>query len=428
MEDILKPINAYLHGIGLVLFLLHLIVLMSYSLNIPMFDEWGFLENDALSKTLSIPWLFELNNEHRIVLTKLQTWLLYRFGGWNLNTNVMINFIIYAGFAFLLVRTLEEKYNVSLGFVLILAASALPWGNHYHPFQSQFHFFLICFFPAVMTALRYDRWNNAGPAFAVIGAYSFSAGVICAIVYIGFLIVLARSRRSMRSRYIIHAAATGVAIGVWFIGFHTNPAHPALIMPWQHTLFWDHFLNAISTGFGYESLSNIPGTLALSATIGLSIRQIVKARGLSESQRSNYIALFVIILGILGSLASISTARAAFGPAQAKTSRYTEISMLLIPLMWILIVSASRELPRLLSKIACALALLAIIVPFYNDFGWKSVYSKELEKKLATRQCLGDYYIRGRGDGNCFMSCPGSLADKLIRAEQLGIVFIHELN
>jgi hypothetical protein len=399
---------------------------MSYSLNVPMWDEWDLLRQDSLSLRLSVPWLFDFHNEHRIVLTKLLTWILLWVNGWNLNINVAINFAVYAVFAFLLLKTIEHRFNAALGLVFILMGSSLPWQNHYHPFQSQFHFFLLFFFTAVMLVVRYDSWSWLSALCAILSAYSFSSGVICAGVFILLCVTLSFLRPSLRFRYLLLAGVTALAIGLWFIGFHKNPGHPPLGMPWER-IFWDHYLNALSLGFGYFAVSDIPGVLLLMLLAGLSTWRILTLRDLSDDEKGNYIGIIAIICGILGSLASISMARAAFGPGQAKSSRYAEIAIILLPMLWVLAQAALNKAPEKARKIIVVGLILLLVTPFHNDFRWKKVYRKEYKEKLKTRECVNSYY-NGQGDGSCPMTFPVGIKDRLDRAKELGIFFSSETN
>ncbi len=417
--------NHAFMALGGLFLALHLTILMSYSVNIPMWDEWALLGENSLAKALNTSWLFEFHNEHRIVWTKLQTWLLYRAGGWNLNANVMINFFMYAVFSLFVVKTLQDRFAVPMGFVLVLMSSTLPWYNHYNPFQSQFHYLLIFFFSAVMTAIRSDRLHRLSALFAIAAAYSFSSGIICAAACVGLYLTLAYLRPSMRSSYLMQALLVGIFIGLWFIGFHRSAGHPPFAMPW-HPAFWHHYLNTLSAGFGYQGLSMIPGAVLLLTAAGLCLWRVFTLGELTEDQRADYIGVITIIAAILGSIASISMARAAFGAVQAKASHYTEISGFLIPFLWILFTAASRKVPHHAGKFLIAGVVLVLVIPFHDEFKWKRVYTREFEKKLAAQRCVGDYY-KGRSDGSCPMTYFVCLKDELDRAKKLKVLFYREL-
>ena len=60
----------------IILFVVHLYFVWINAVDVAFWDEWDFFLPGALSRKLSVSWLFEPHNEHRIVLTKLQVWLL----------------------------------------------------------------------------------------------------------------------------------------------------------------------------------------------------------------------------------------------------------------------------------------------------------------------------------------------------------------
>jgi hypothetical protein len=419
-------VNRCLWVIGSLLYIVHFAILMSYSLNVPMWDEWELLKADALSRDLSVHWIFEFHNEHRIILTKLLTWILLWVNGWDLNTNVAINFVIYALFVFLLLKALERKFNSELGFVLILMGSSLLWQNHYHPFQNQFHFFLLFFFTAVMLVVRDDSCCWLSAFFAILSAFSFSSGVVCAFVFIVLCLALSFSRPP-RFRRIIPAGITALAIGLWFIGFHKNPGHPPLAMPWE-SAFWNHYLNILSLGLGYDrNINSLPGAILLLLLTALPIWRILTLKELSNEQKGNWLGIIAITCGILGSLASISMARAGFGPEQAKSSRYAEISIILLPMLWVLVQAVLGKAPDKARKIISVGIMLLLVVPFHNHFQWKKVYHREYKDKLETQECIRNYY-NGQGDGNCPKTFLDSISDRLDWAKELGISFSYEMN
>src|SRR4051812_46789729 len=129
-----------------VMFLMHFAIILHYSVNVPFWDEWGAFSDSALPSGLSLKWLFTQHNEHRIVLTKLLTWSLFKFDGWNIALNHAINFMIYGLILFGAItfgvkrRFGEEAYRVSL-FTIPFLLSPINEENHLWAFQSQFHFF-----------------------------------------------------------------------------------------------------------------------------------------------------------------------------------------------------------------------------------------------------------------------------------------------
>jgi hypothetical protein len=172
----------------------------------------------------------------------------------------------------------------------------------------------------------------------------------------------------------------------------------------------------------------LPGIIILTSLIGLSILRITTLQEVTEKEKADWLGILAIILGLLLSVAAISMARGAFGPVQAKSSRYAEVPAILAPLTWVLFHSATNRITNKIYKNAfAAVILLLLVAPFYNDFRLRTTYSMEFEKKLATQQCIRKYYA-GQGDGGCWMTFPAFIGDRLDLARERGIIFSRELN
>ncbi|NDE16771.1 hypothetical protein EBZ80_17745 [bacterium] len=74
---------------------LHLVAIVASSVNLPYMDEWEALTGSTLAPALNWSWVFMPHNEHRIVPTKILTWILYKSTGWHHIANVVCNFFLY---------------------------------------------------------------------------------------------------------------------------------------------------------------------------------------------------------------------------------------------------------------------------------------------------------------------------------------------
>ena len=189
---ILKKKIKYLPGmICIFLFIANLFFILRYSIDIPFWDEWGFLIPNALSKDLNISWLFRQHNEHRIILTKLVGWILYRLFDWNLTYSIILNWFIFGallGEVALFLPRFSEKEKLSILWFFPFLFSTLAYENHTWAFQSQFHFFLLFFILA--TRLLFQPKLTSGKILlggmcCILSTFSFSAGFICSLSLAG---------------------------------------------------------------------------------------------------------------------------------------------------------------------------------------------------------------------------------------------------
>ncbi len=100
---------------------MHLRYVARFALDIPIGDEWESLRSSNLLGTFNPKWMFDQHNEHRIVFTKIQTWLLYNWNHWDIRTQVFQNFIIFVGVVCVLLWILKKCNSQSLP-VLLLAS------------------------------------------------------------------------------------------------------------------------------------------------------------------------------------------------------------------------------------------------------------------------------------------------------------------
>jgi hypothetical protein len=397
-------------------------VLIHSAVNVPYLDEWEALAPGGLGRELDLGWLLRGHNEHRIVVTKLQTWLMLRLGGWNLVDQQAFNFWVYAGLVVLLLRWLGRQGRAPMGLFLILAASTLPRENHFWGFQSCIHFSLLFYLLALRQIQRPGRDSWLAVLFAALSAYSFAAGVIWAASVAGLAIGLARLRGQGQRRAYLQAAAVLAVVALWMAGYHKNPAHPPFAAP-QSRSFWEFLLNLAALGLGFTNQAWLPGLLLLGLGGGFAAAQLASWRRFSDDDRAAALSLLTLAAGIGASLVATTIARAGFGVSQAKTSRYAEIAQILPAILWVWVWQAARARGWAWLRVAALAGGAWLLGCVYHDqYRFTAVYAGMRGSRLALKACIRDYYD-GRGDGFCPMGYPAPLASRLDRARALGLRF-----
>jgi hypothetical protein len=136
-------------------------------------------------------------------------------------------------------------------------------------------------------------------------------------------------------------------------------------------------------------------------------------------------AVLSMALAVLAVLALVGMGRAAFGTVQAKTSRYSELGMALVPLSALAWGFALRRWKAL--KAVCLAALwLFFFTTFLDNWRFKE-YAYYNGVRRAGVSCVRDYYLKG-GDAACAELFPASLATRLDAARDLNVSFYRELN
>ncbi len=404
-----------------VLYLGHFIIIWTQSVDVPYRDEWQLITPAQFSDSLSLDWLFTQHNEHRIVPTKLQVWLLYKLNNWNVAWQMRINFILYG----LILFTLSKFFKTTgplLFFPFMLAN--LNWENHHWGFQSQFHFFLLFYMLAVLLLFNPAQKSInlvLGTLSLLLSLFSFSTGVATTAITILFFVFFkvnrffnskgdSRPKKELLQLLVITVLAI-TSLLYWFYG-HGQPAgHPPLTLP--HKLsFWTFLANSISFAFGYESMSLI---VAFGCFLLVSLPLLILFYKHNETPSKLPWQQFVLTLGILAALSSIAIGRVSFGDIFAKGARYYEISMVLLPLaaaLW------SRKL----------MTTILFIVAFYGHLdNWSlSHYNWIYEQKLAGLKCIEQVYKTGEPK-TCPQLSGDPIAGRLKIAKKANLSFYQQM-
>jgi len=437
------PWLAWLLVLGV--YVVHLGQVGSHAVNIPYWDEWEFLHPEQapnLEGAPSLSWLLARHNEHVILTTKLQVWILYRLSGWDLVSQVVSNFLLFGllvgVIACLCVRMIccSETSWVVAAFCLFLL-SPLGWENHRWGFQSQFHVAMLAFL--VACAAGFAEPERRRPWFAalcsgaaLLAIASQSAGLAACVLLLPCLAVYRGLRawraenRSLRQGELALLAILVTVIGgacvLWEAGRPQLSHHPALTLPWTAT-FWAYFLDLVGLGFGITESSAALGAGCLLLVVVPLIGCWVRRTG-SEWARWT---LTAVVLGSLGCLASIVIGRAGLGLESAKSSRYFAFACLLVPFSFVawrlFLADLARDHPKLERARAPALIALWIVcaVGFKNDWSF-AVYAEQAKQRRAGLACVERYYAEG-GMGRCPQLYPAPLARRLEEARRLKVSF-----
>jgi hypothetical protein len=394
------------------------------SVDLPFLDEWDCWWTWEPGKVFD--WIFLRHNEHRIVFTKLEFLLVNFLAGGN---EIFLNAINYLLFGALLAVLCDRlvfitKNRWPLWFVLFLLSS-LPYENHVWGFQSQIHFSLIFFFLAVPFLFRAGRKSQSiGVTLLIASIYSFGAGIALSF---SVLLVYAGYRFFRRDDFLFCLLLFAVGLGfvfLWRIGFESPTGHSLHFYPWNGH-FWVFFFTLVGNGFGLAKPVGIYwGAFWLSVCI---FCWFISGLKYARQNCPEWWAGAASVVGIIAALAAITSGRADFDISVAKSSRYTEISLMLIPLT---AAGLSLVLGERLEKQSWWLAgfvfYLLLVIVFARKFS-ANPYIDEWKRRAEGQKCVKSFYD-GTGNGFCKQIYPGSLSDKLRRLELDHPSFIDSMN
>jgi hypothetical protein len=428
------------------LFLVHFFVIWKYAVDIPYWDEWVTFSPKYLPKGLTFHWLFAQQNEHRPATTKLLVWSLFQLNGWNLIVHQLLNFALY-GFILIWIVWFAKKISkvpvwIILSFMIFLL-SPINYENHSWGYQSLIHFWLLFFLASSYYLFtESQRWSDLIIActLSILSIYSFGSGVVSTSTVLVIFCIFKCARafsskdRGKRTLEFLQLVAViivlGSALALWFVGYHKPPYHPALTFPYK-LKFWNFFLNIVSFGFGIDRASRLLGVVCLLIVL-VPIWGIWRQKSNLSGGQWATLAIAISILAVLG---SASVTRAGFGVGVAKSSRYAEFGMILIPfslLNWsFFLKDRERSRNQVIAGlwVFCFLTFANNWIGFGNyDAGAPSFrnYPALAARKMVGVECVRAYYFQG-GNGNCPTIYPGVLAAELEEAKKLNVSFYRSM-
>lgn len=400
------------------------IIIFITSVNVPQGDEWEMLRANGFPDGFDLKYIFAFHNEHRIVFTKLINYLFFIITGWNLKYQIIFNYGVFCalvGFLYLYQKKHIPSARKGIWILPFFLASPLLVDNHNWGFQSCFHFFLLFGLLGMMYATQKELkrgicWLAA--IFALFSLYSLAAGMFFCIVI--FLVLAYRILTERENILNLKVPALGLilgGIGYWFVGYQSPGGHPAWVLPTEWG-FWKFFGNLISLGFGYKTPSLVIAFLSLGVVILVMSLRLRKAFSFNTPYVS--FALFSS-LAVLGALSSIALSRAGYGIGQAKTSRYSEIGILLaFFIAWLLwdLSYQYRSFKRIFSFF-----IGFLLIGFSGTFSYSTYFSVS-EDRAMSLTCVLSYYSGENKSGMCPSSYPGPLNEFLENAKKLKLSWV----
>jgi hypothetical protein len=388
------------------LYAYQLYLVSKYAVEIPYEDEWEYFNAACLTQDLPWRWLFSFHVEHRIVVTKMLAWLNLKLFGLDFIRQNILNMLMFGG---LLAALVGFKNRVAgrdsfrlFPFFLVFLLSAINYENHLWAFQSQYHLVLLFSLAALCHAFCLKTtWRSAVifSLYLVLAMYTFSAGVVIAVVYLFCITVYICAgiaggwiERLPGWRFLLIVWPIIIAgLLLWSYGYVTPAWSPPKLYPTAFK-FWDFYLNMISFGYGFDEMNMLPGLACLLVTTCPLLLLLYRKNSRWQPQTWQ---VLTGILAILAALAAVSVGRGNFG---VKLSRHAEIGFMLIPytaLAWWLVVKDSGVRQK-----AILLLLWLFCFAAYFDNWSTQKYAEFKQINLLTLECVDAYY-NGAGEGAC---------------------------
>jgi hypothetical protein len=425
-------------GILLTLVVLyHSFYVFRSAVNIPFWDEWEFYVQQALPSGWNLSWIFLPHNEHTIATLKILTLLFQKFNILNYTFFVLLSWTIYVSFiSFLLIfslKTFPRKYYHYLSFYFIFLFSTILFENHSWGFQICFHLSLIFQFFAIYVSIY--RGTQGKFYFLLLGllilsSYSLSIGVPMSLSTVFFISLYEFFKEDLPFQKLVLNFMKSffkllipllISLTYWFYNFqlvHHN--NQSLIKSLLNFQFWTFFVSLNGLTFGYND-KNVYWWFGL-IPLGLFCFSLFATLFSGVQKHKSSFVWIIFGLTLLAALGTISLGRHSFGPSQALSSRYSEISLLLIPVICNLLFAYLDEKTSNLRPYLFVLGSL-LFFGFLDDWDFRH-YTDIAEQKTRGRACLEQIYQNTNPPSYfCPTIYPNPAPNQFMNAKKMGLDF-----
>lgn len=332
-----------------------------YGVNVPHWDQWEFVSalGRSFDGNFSFADVWDLHNEHRLVIPRLLMVGMAHVSGWNILWEMWLDVLLAVGLFAVVVRSLKlSRWSVALASLIVFSLAA--WENWLWGWQVQILLNVLAA-TASLSLLQVDplpRIRFVGALLlGAVAFYSFGNGILLAPLGACMLLYLRRDR----SQYVlagIWLAAWALIAVPYFIGFETPDAHPALesplSSPLNYPLYVCAYLGRLVAPFSSVWVVAAAGAFGLLLLLGSAL--VLGSR--SAAERRAMVLPLALAGYAIGSAVLTGVGRAGFGAAQALSPRYVTISLLL----WVALVALLGRAvpPRFRAAGAVGLAVVLI--------------------------------------------------------------------
>jgi hypothetical protein len=201
-----------------------------------------------------------------------------------------------------------------------------------------------------------------------------------------------------------------------------------MTLPWQPA-FWAYFLNVVAMSLTFASSAPwlpVAGVLVLASISFTHYFALHAAARQDETQTRKIFSVCALGLSVLGSLAAISAGRAALGPEQAMASRYTEFTLVVLPVILALQQRIFSERHNL-RRVANSAVLLLFTVGLAANWHFFREYNTKMRAMNIAIERLGIAYSLHAYADIPFLYHESIDPGRLRQAEEANLSFMREV-
>lgn len=379
------------------------------AVDVPYWDEWEALNPGHLDSKLNLDWIFSFHNEHKIIWTRLFTWIMYHIDGWNLKHQIILNFFLYLALLFMLYKIIPDK-NSLLPLFFIPCFSDVLIENQLTGFQSAIYFMLLFSFIAIYFGFVKETNLQNSVLFGV-----FSVCAMFSMTFIsGLALFLAYLFKHKKLDANLMAAGSIVFLGLvgFFVNYNALSVQGNLVLP-NKIVFWNSYFKIIISG-----LFNMSFPIFWTLISGILIFGALGWLFVSEKNKKDiyvYFALFILSFCLC---AGIAAGRIEGNSLLVVASRYLNIVNFLIPCIGALFV-------RMFNAKLALIYLVILCISFSSCYTFANYYAN-MEYRIQAKQ---EMFVIIKSDLEKYMIGklnPFDLKDSILRAKELNVSFLRE--
>ncbi len=346
-----------IYTISIIPFIALFIMIYTYGVNIPFFDDWAFVDmiDRYLSGNLTFLDIWAQHNEHRPVTMKLLTLVSASLTNWNLVYGMMFSgfvaFLTFVVIAFQISRTFRILKIGGYGLLILFSALSLAGLSQYENWMwgIAVHWFLANFL-AVSSFVLLLNPSGGFPCFAlaavcaVLSFMSMGQGFLALLLGLITLFLQPEPDGILSPgkwiKVSVWVAITALFALIYHTGYTKPEHHPSLgsfLSQPMDFLIYVCAYTASSLLRDFELLAIALGTISLVMFLIVLVICLCKMRGNILYYRS-FMPWISISMYAMGTDFVTAISRLGFGWEHALTGRYTTMSALfyvaLVVIVW----------------------------------------------------------------------------------------------
>jgi hypothetical protein len=377
-------------------FLSQYLIIDFYGVNIPYMDQWDAeaeLYIRYLNNTLSLSFLIEPHNEHRILLTRIFNLVLFILNdGWNPKLNMHFQSILVSLISLLLYKFLtkssKDKIYLFCQWLIILSAfsSFYYFENILWSFQNQFYWMLLLL---LLVFIIYQSQLNTFKLsliclLAFLGIFTIASGVLISLFSLIILTYFNFTNR-IRKKYKLFIY---ILVLITLIGFLFQ------VKVEEHSILKSHDFSEFITGIliilgwpnAYFNFLFIPVTLLFMLSNFRFLGRIFYSKSLFINKKE---LLILFLLGwVLLQILSISYGRARAG---VLSSRYLITYSLLLPVLFYFVYFNSKLNLFKIYSILCSIIISVNFIIYSFQYSIPEIELHQLKLTLWKKNLILAY-------------------------------------